>query len=341
MISRKKTTILLLCGLFVSGQVTAGAYIFSSAGFPDTVTHPSNFTGAGGVVTVNVCLSPDSESIPEMQVPIQNVIRTWNGLVPQTGNLLFGGNNNIPSGAVDMESTLLHEVGHCIGLAHPNAATESGLTGANRNYTKAAVGPNTVFDIQPGVDGVIGSADDQRGDDINLHWFRRSNNNPFTLDQVVDSTTYSRSLADLPAGDDFAANADRAVSGLLGVPNSEAVMQQGAFSDEDQRQLGHDDVATLRLAMSGVDEIEGTADDYTFELVYDQDGTDCDITIEVSGSSFAFCSAQFGGLLSGDHVVIGTAEIFLGSGAGPSGINWFFNQIPNVEEIFEDEFEAP
>lgn len=45
---------------------------------------------------------------------------------------------------------------------------------------------------------IIGSADDVRGDDINLHWYRNGTNNPFVLAATVDFTTYSRTLGSLP-----------------------------------------------------------------------------------------------------------------------------------------------
>ncbi len=45
-------------------------------------------------------------------------------------------------------------------------------------------------------------------------------------------------------------------------------MQQGTFTDEDQRRLNHDDVATALYGMAGLDEIAGTPDDYTLGLSY-------------------------------------------------------------------------
>lgn len=314
----------------------AGAYIFSSGTSPDVITHPSNYTGTGGVLTVSVCIAPTSESIAEMTVSVENAIATWNQLEPTTGNLIFGASNDIPSGEIDFESTLAHELGHCVGLAHPNLATESGLGEPDRNYTKADEGPNNMFDLGIGGDGVRGSQDDIRGDDINLHWFRTIDNNPFVMTGTVDTSTYSRSLLDLPAGSSFAANADRTVSTLFGVSNTEAVMQQGQGLDEDQRQLGHDDVATLRLGMAGVDETEGTADDYTLNLVYGGVASGCDITVQVTGTSFAFCSVGGAGV-SGDHLRITSATAQFGTAAQ---FNWYFNPNPSQQEIiFEDGFE--
>lgn len=320
----------------IPGSASAGAFIFANGDNPNRITHPSSYFGTGGEITVSVCIAPTSESIDDMLVSVQNSIVVWNARQPVSPNLFLGGNNNIPNNQIDFESTLLHEVGHCLGLAHPNLATESGLPAADRDYTKAAEGPNGTFDIDPGPDGIKGSADDLRGDDINLHWFNTGINNPFVLTTPVDASSYSRDLADLPGGDNFPANADRTVGNALGFPNSEAVMQQGAFFDEDQRQLGVDDVATLGLGMAGIDRTAGTGDDYIPVLEYGGVASGCDITIEVTGTSFAFCSVG-GSFIGSDHLRITNASVQLGSA---SQFAWFFNQIAlNPDAVFDDRFE--
>lgn len=321
-------------GLAASANALAGAFIFADDEFPGRFTHPVPYFGTGGNLTVSVCIDPASESIADMQVSVENAIEVWNQRQPVSPNLFFDEDNNIPSGAVDFESTLLHEIGHCLGLAHPNEATESGLPAADRNYTKTHPGPNGMRDLEAGTDGIPGSADDARGDDINLHWFNIDINNPFVLTTPIDVSNYSRDLADLPTGDTFAANADRSVGAALGFSNTEAVMQQGAFFDEDQRQLAVDDVATLGLGMSGIDRTAGTADDYEPVLVFDGVQTGCDINITVTGTSFAFCSVQ-GQTIGGNnnHVRLTRANVQLGSA---NSYNWFFSF---SEEIFADGFE--
>ena len=337
--------VMAIAGLAVSANATAGAFLFAGSEQSDgsvlpfdIITHPATYFGTGGDITVNVCIDPSSEAIDEMQVSVANAIDTWNRREPASPNLFFGNSNDIPSGAIDFESTLLHELGHCLGLAHPNEATESGLGGAARNYTRTDPGPNRQRDLDAGADGIRGSADDLRGDDINLHWFAIDTNNPFVLSTPIDISSYSRDLADLPAGDTFAANADRSVGASLGFANTEAVMQQGATSNEDQRQLAVDDVATLGLGMAGLDRTAGTPDDYRPVLVYDGVQTDCDISINVTGNSFAFCSV--GGQFinqsgSPPHIRISSANVQLGS---TSQINWFFSV---SEDLFADGFETP
>jgi len=299
----------------------AFAYIFAGeANGVDLITHPIGYTGTGGDLIVTVGIDSTSANAASMEVATQNVITKFNQLIPTTGNLIFGASNDIPPSSVDFESTLLHELGHSLGLAHVNAATESGLTGADRNYTKATDGVDNVFNINNGTDGLIGSADDLRGDDVNLHYFRISNNNPYTIPATVDGTTYSRDVADLPVGDNFPANADRTVGASLGFADTEAVMQQGAFFDEDQRNLSHDDVAAIRFAAAGLDEIEGTADDYNLLLQYVGLTNSADILIDFDDSRTGFAASVIGGFfIAADHVRISSNNIYFNT-----GYNWHF-----------------
>lgn len=310
----------------------AGAYIFAGEeNGVDIVTHPTGYTGTGGVLTVGVCIDPSSENAADMGISIQNVVDTFNAQTVTTDNLKIGGSNNIPDNFFDFESVALHEVGHCIGLAHVNASSESGLAVADMNYTKATDGVDNAFNIAPGADGIIGSSDDSRGDDVNLHWFNDALNNPFQLTTPTDSTTYSRAISNLPAGHAFVTNADRDVSTLLSMPNSEAIMQQGTGVDEAQRTLVADDVATLRYAMSGLDELAGNADDYTLNLEYRgiSSGASCDITIKMLAiNGLAFCEPNGQFIIGSDHIRITSADIFLD--AGESGPNWFFNNVRNI-----------
>ena len=299
----------------------------------DRVTHPIGYSGAPGVLTVTIGIDPTSVFAAQMVQPLQNNIAVFNGLVPTSPNLFSGGANNIPAGFADWESVNLHEMGHAIGLAHVNAASESGLVGTDRDYTKATNGVNNVFDLNPGVDAIKGSAADVRGDDNNLNWYRTSNNNPMTIAGTVDSTNYARVLASLPAGDLFAANADRTVTAALGFPNSEAVMQQGTFTDEAQRNFVHDDAAGIRYAAAGIDEIAGTGDDYTLNLVFAGLTTVADIVITFDNTLTPFASTFVSGTaLSGDHIVILSALISYNT-----GLDWFFNPPPAFAGVIDFE----
>ncbi len=319
-----------LCSSLLASVLQAGAFLSSSEGDAASITHVAGYQGEGAELVVNFCIDPDSQSQQVAAVAAQNVAIVWNALQNQGGNLNTGLNNNIPVGRFDFESVLLHELGHCLGLAHVNLASESDLSGANLNHTQAQVGPNGVFDISAGPDFIIGSGDDRRGDDINRNWFRIIDNNPFVLDDLVDRRSYSVDLSDLPGNDTFSANADRAVGMLLGVLATEAVMQQGTRFDEAQRTLAADDIAALRLGMAGVDELQGTADDYTVHVNYigvtDQD---CDIQLLISGDDFGFCRVAIASGLAPNHTVLvtdsqqfGPAQIQIGS---VSEFNWFFN----------------
>ncbi len=305
---------------FVLSSVHVIAGVFEFAGDTngaDIILHPTGYQGVGGNLVITVGISPSSPHASEMVMPIQNAINIWNRLIPTIGNIE---KNNIPRNQFDFESVALHELGHCMGLSHPNLASESGLAGANRNFTRSTPGVNKVFDINEGADGVIGSNDDIRNDDVNLHWFRKLDNNPFAIDDVVDTTTYSRRLIDLPAGHFFAANGDREVAALLGVPNTESAMQQGIFSGESRRFLSADDVATLRLGMSGLDMTAGTADDYTVTLRFDGFTDVADIVFNFDNiASFAACSIT-GIFINQNHLSVTSGNISFNT-----GFSWFFN----------------
>lgn len=304
------------------------AYLFTSNSNPDIVAHPAGYTGAGGQVDISVGIRTDSAFASEMQVAVLNVIDVWNALEPTVNNLFQLENNDVPEDFVDYETILLHEMGHALGLHHPNLGSESGFSGVERNYTRANRGLNAVFDLDPGPDGVIGSADDIRGDDVNLNYFKTADNNPFSLpaSDIIDTTTYSRDIALLPPGDSFSANPDRdvAASPPFNLDLTEAVVQQGAFIDEVQRTLGHDDVAGIRYAMSGVDGVQGTADDYTINLYYAGVTNSADIGIRmINTSSFASTLPSQGGISgTSDHRRVASATVTIST-----NFDWYFNQV--------------
>jgi len=294
----------------------------------DIVTHVIGYTGTGGVIPVTVGIDPTSANAAQMVTSVQNTVNTWNSLSSTSGNLITGGANAIPFFSFDFESAMLHELGHALGLSHVNAASESGLANALQDYTKATDGANNAFNLNDGADNIIGSADDIRGDDDNLNWYRTSNNNPMTLASPVDSTNYARNLASLPGGDTFSANSDRIVVGALGFANTEGVMNQGTFNDEAQRTLVHDDVAGISYAMTGIDETAGNADDYTIALSFVGLTTAADIVVDFDNGQTGFAvTSVTGNNLGNDHFAINTAVIFFNTGPfilSGNSFNWFF-----------------
>ncbi len=335
--------------------LNSGAYIFAGeTNGVDLVLHPQGYTGFGGQLDVEICLDPGTTipmgatSLNDVVNSISNNAAIWNQLQPIVGNSLLGAANDLAPGQLDFESVALHEVGHCLGLAHVNAASESGLPGNDANYTKATDGvldgnDNTTaaFNLNPGADGIRGTSDDIRGDDTNLHWFRMDTNDPgqLPLPAVIDNTTYDRDQSSLPAGHTFAANLDRTAASVLGHPstspiNTEAVMQQGTFSDEDQRRLTADGVASILFGMSGVDETAGTADDYTINVINGgvSSSASCDVTFQFQPSAsvgLAFC--QVGGAFIGtNHARITTAIMRFGH-----DFNWYFNQGPACRQTID------
>lgn len=310
----------LYSGAFITGGDSLGI---------DSVTHAYGYTGgANQNLTVKVCIVPGSPNSSVMEIPVKNTINTINAQQSASPNLLFGTDNNLPFSNFDFESVALHEMGHCMGLAHTN---RGGGSSQSTRYTNSTRGVNGAFDDSPGNDGVIGSSDDIRGDDTNLHWFDIASNNPFTEVAISDGSTMSVDLTDLPSGDSFAASAGRDVGTLLGVIDTESVMQQLTINDEAQRSLAADDVNTLSLAQSGVDMTAGTSDDYTYSLTYGgiSSATDCDINISFNNAQtgFAVCAVGFTSINGGinQHWRLTSGEIYMNT-----SLDWFFNQTSNA-----------
>jgi hypothetical protein len=115
---------LTVVALVASTQARAGAFIFADEGDEDSITHPNGYTGVGGPRVLSVCLRtatlPSGVSATQVENTVKKAVDTWNAQRVSTENLGLGTANDIPSGGLDFESVLLHEMGHCVGLAHPN-----------------------------------------------------------------------------------------------------------------------------------------------------------------------------------------------------------------------------
>lgn len=327
------------CLLLTSSAAFAGVFLFAEGTDnldpnPNFITHPTGYEGGSNQhLNISVCIHPDSANKVEMEIPVQNAIAAWNELDPVLGNVTLP-SAEIPSNHVDAESVVLHEIGHCIGLAHPNLASESGLSGTDRHYAKTLRGPNDEYDLDSGSDGVIGTREDLRGDDVNLNWFWDGVNDPFSMPATVDGSTYTTDTGELPSGHEWVEIAGRNVWDERGHPHTVAVMFQGIFDRETRRELNHDDAAMIRLGMSGTDRTQDTSSDYTYELQYQGVSDNCDITVSLEGDSFGIC--RVGARINfpiGDHGVIVSAEIQM-----DPDVNWHFNQVPRGI-IFHDRFE--
>lgn len=314
----------LLCSA-ASGAMAVGYIFAGESNGVDAVAHPIGYNGVGGNINVTVGIDQTSVFAADMAISVQNVVNTFNALVPTVNNFSFG---QIANNEADFESVLLHEMGHSLGIAHFNLASESGIGSPGNRGTKTTDGADNTFNVGPGVDNVYGTADDVRGDDVNLIYFNAANN-PFDVNLgVVDSTTYSRDVADLPIGELFPVIASREAAAALGYGDTEAVMVQGSYFGEIQRSLAAQDVASVLYAQSGVDSIAGTADDYTVSLEFVGEQAAADILIDFDNSQTGFAVSQSGGAFipgsGGQDVRITNNNIYFND-----GFNWFFNDVSN------------
>lgn len=331
------------CCLLGAQPASAGTFLGFVDNNPNVVVHPNGYTGAGGELVVSVCLDPTA--LPPSGDPdqaIRNAIAEYNRFQGATGNV-----SNVFVGT-DFESVLMHELGHCIGMDHsalgPSEtcdATPSGFDSPSLYFANSfgSAGPNvsacggatTVYSTNAGADGQRATRDDLRGGDINRNWFRRNVNNPFEAPPAtVDRTTHSVSLSDLPTGHNYVElstafapceSGNINTSGLRGQAPTQNTMFPVNCSNNTLRDLAPDDVVTLRIARSGLDGVQGTADDYTLRLNYIGQASSCNIRIRFQNDAgFAFCSVSGQGVASNQFRITGATAVFQDT------VNWFYNQ---------------
>jgi len=186
------------------------------------------------------------------QLALANAVTTWINRNPVVANNLIANPNGFPAGtpvkvyegqSYDLESILLHELGHAFGLDHPNLGDRS--TPELDRATASTRGNNGMFDLRT-VDGIPGNFNDDRGDDLSLHLVDQDNN-PFSgLPALagkegffLDGPFITGGYAQAPTR--IVANAGRAATGFDAIPNLEAVMVQGLPALEFHRALTLDD----------------------------------------------------------------------------------------------------
>jgi hypothetical protein len=181
----------------------------------------------------------------------------WNKPKPQNGNIDRLGDLN----AYDLESTVLHALGHALGLTHPNDADRAtdANGGRNRRSPVHDFGPDGIDDMRAGPDNLWGTADDVLGNDTLLNISLDRENSPYKPANVVDSIVRSGMVP------------TREQAGARGFPDTEAVMVHGIFCGESQQLLGYDDMHGLMAVETGPDFLSHDnatrVDDFIYHLV--------------------------------------------------------------------------
>ncbi len=137
--------------------------------------------------------------------------------------------------------------------------------------------------ISSGADGIPGTGDDLPaplpGTRV-VHWFRTDINDPYLSGPaVVDNTTYTRVVQNLPSGDHWPANANRLVGGAMGYGNAQSAMFTLGSRRTTLSGLIPDDVNTIAYGQAGLDEVLG-ADDYSYTLAYVPDCAGANVEVE-------------------------------------------------------------
>jgi hypothetical protein len=270
-------------GFCVQGTDSAGAPVQ-----PFAIVHPPGYDGTASLINVDVCVSTEG-TFPSLETAVVGAIAKWSNLISSIGNCEpFCAIPEDPAvgGILDIQSVVLHELGHALGLGHPNLFFRDPQTNINEHTSFSAAYEGSPAGVLVGADAVRGSRDDfldavGPGTAVNVHWFRTADNDPFVSDATpIDINSYSRATSDsLPTDSTWAANANFCHGFQLGHDRTQSVMYSILSPIMEYSDLSADDVNMIRLQQAGQDRLFGTSDDYVAAISFVLDCVDAEIRI--------------------------------------------------------------
>lgn len=253
------------------------------------INHPPGYTGQS-VLVVDVCVEQLPPQ-PDLSQVTASAVATWEAATPMLGNCLpFCSlpEDLSPGGIYDAESVVLHELGHALGLGHPNLQFRDPVVNAFVHTSFSAAHTGSPIGVLVGNDEIRGSEDDFM-DNIggttatNVTWFRENDNDPFVIDSsVIDINSYSRATnTSLPPGSTWAANANFCHGFEFGHPRTHSVMYSTFTTLMEYEGLTADDVNMLKMQHNGQNRVYdgGAGDDYSLTLNFVTDCTGAEIKV--------------------------------------------------------------
>jgi len=250
----------------------------------------------GGPCTLNITFNLAQPLNAAGTGALNTAVGIWQGrtVAPnaqQPGNLgALGANDPVHTYGrqnFDLQTTLVHELGHAFGFDHPEMGRDRPVDSTGRpiafqqaRFTASTFGPNGRYEFDPGQpprDAIPGTADDQRGDDLSVHLVDADNNPLNAAAGRVDRTTFFlHALFNQPQPNSYAQTSTREVARTISNnPNLglESVMVQDWAAAETRRALSYDDLNGLLYLQSGRDQ-DATlgVDNFTFRFAYDARG---------------------------------------------------------------------